>query len=275
MITNLNLNSNYSCCQRKVNRMPAPAKKKAASSSASPQRAPRPDGAATRLHLLETAGQVFAERGFADATSKEICERAGTPMASVNYHFGSRDALYEAVLIEAHRHIVDLDALSHMTQGISDPRQKLHAVLSHLVGLATRAATPWGFRVMLREVMSPSPVVPALVEKAIRPKAKLLLGLIAQVLGLPPDHPAVQRGLVFSVLPCIVLLVAPREVSAKLLPAIAKDSAGLEEELMRYVMAGLDAIARAHRPKTPVKAAKVKAKAQARPPARAATRGKA
>lgn len=255
--------------------MPAPAKKKAASSSAAPQRAPRPDGAATRLHLLETAGQVFAERGFADATSKEICERAGTPMASVNYHFGSRDALYEAVLIEAHRHIVDLDALSHMTEGLSDPRQKLHAVLSHLVGLSARAATPWGFRVMLREVMSPSPVVPALVEKAIRPKAKLLLGLIAQVLGLAPDHPAVQRGLVFSVLPCIVLLVAPREVSAKLLPAIAKDSEGLEEELMRYVMAGLDAIASAHRPKTQAKTATAKAKAPARLPARAATRGKA
>lgn len=256
--------------------MPAPAKKKAAT-PASAGRAPRPDGAATRLHLLEIAGQVFAERGFADATSKEICERAGTPMASVNYHFGSRDALYEAVLIEAHRQIVDLDQLAGMTQQISDPKLKLQAVLSHLIGLSTRAATPWGFRVMLREVMSPSPVVPALIEKAIRPKAKLLLGLIAQVLGLPPDHPAVQRSLVFSVLPCIVLLVAPREVSARLLPAIAKGSTGLEEELMRYVMAGLDAMASAHRPEEAVKAVKAAKTGKGRPPrpAQAAIREKA
>src|ERR1700754_2255741 len=39
-------------------------------------RSPRPDGVATRQHLLEIAGQLFAERGFADTTSKEICERA-------------------------------------------------------------------------------------------------------------------------------------------------------------------------------------------------------
>ena len=40
------------------------------------RRAPRPDGDATRLLLIETAGQVFAERGYAEATegaSHTIC----------------------------------------------------------------------------------------------------------------------------------------------------------------------------------------------------------
>jgi AcrR family transcriptional regulator len=223
--------------------MPPTAKKKAPAAAA--RRAPRPDGAATRLHLLETAGQVFAERGYADATSKEICERAGTPMASVNYHFGSRQALYEEVLVEAHRQIVSVDDLMEMTRSLDDPRLKLRAVLSRLIGLSTRAAAPWGFRVVLREVMSPGPLAPALVDKAVRPKAKLLLGLIGEILELPPDHPAVQRSLVFSVLPCIVLLVAPKELPRKVLPAIAKDIDGLLEDLMRYVLAGLDAVARA------------------------------
>lgn len=223
--------------------MSASVKKK----SAPPSRAPRTDGAATRLHLLDTAGRVFAERGYSDATSKEICERAGTPLASVNYHFGSRDALYEAVLIEAHRQVVSLDDLEQATHVSADPRLKLRAVLSRLVGLSTHAAAPWGFRVMLREVMSPSPVVPALVEKAVRPKAKVLLGLIGEILNLPPDHPAVQRSLVFSVLPSIVLLVAPKELPRKVLPAIAKDDEALLEDLMRYVLAGLEAVAREYR----------------------------
>jgi len=93
------------------------------------KRASRPDGAATRQHLLDIAGQVFATRGFADATSKEICERAGTPMASVNYHFGSREALYEAALVEAHRQVVSLDELTALTEGAGDPRDKLRAVI--------------------------------------------------------------------------------------------------------------------------------------------------
>ena len=78
-------------------------------------RASRQDGDATRQVLLDVAGQVFAERGFADATSKEICARAGTNIAAVNYHFGSRGALYEAVLVEAHHHLLKLEEMQEIT----------------------------------------------------------------------------------------------------------------------------------------------------------------
>ncbi|NPT47482.1 DUF1956 domain-containing protein [Paraburkholderia sp. 1N] len=212
-----------------------------------PKRASRPDGAATRQHLLDTAGQVFAERGFADATSKEICERAGTPMASVNYHFGSREALYEAALVEAHRQVVGLDELAALTAGLADSREKLHAVLSRFVGLSTNTGLPWGFMVMLREMLSPSTAIPALIEKAVRPKAAFLLGLIGEVLGLNPKAPAVQRAVMFVVLPCVAMIVAPKQMQAALLPAVMKDKDALAEDFVRFVMAGLDALAIAHR----------------------------
>lgn len=134
-----------------------------------------------------------------------------------------------------------------MTHALGDPRDKLRALLAHMLAPSSREAAPWGFRVVLREVMSPGPLAPALVEKAVRPKAKLLLGLLAEILELPADHPAVQRALVFSVLPCIVMLVAPKEIPRKVLPAMAQDSEGMFEDLMRYVFAGLEALAHAHR----------------------------
>ena len=243
--------------------MPATAKKR---STAPLRRAARPDGDATRLRLIETAGQIFAERGYAEATSKEICERAGVPLASVNYHFGSRDGLYEAVLIAAHQQVMALDDLMALADGIEDPEQKLRLVLSHLIRLATRNAAPWGFRVVLREVMTPSPAMPALIEKAVRPKSRFMLGLVSGAMGLPPEHSTVQRGLAFALLPCLVIMVVPKEVPARLLPAVARESEGLAEELMRYVMAGLDAMAR--EAKQRASGAPVRRK---RPPARAAT----
>ncbi|MFL9966018.1 CerR family C-terminal domain-containing protein [Paraburkholderia sediminicola] len=212
-----------------------------------PKRTSRPDGAATRQHLLDTAGQVFAERGFADATSKEICARAGTPMASVNYHFGSREALYEAALVEAHRQMVGLDELTALTQGPGDPREKLQTVLSRFVGLSTNAGAPWGFMLMLREILSPSRAMPALVEKAVRPKAAVMLRLMGEVLQLDPRDPAVQRAVMFTVLPCIALMIAPKQVQNALLPAVAKDRNALTDDFIRFVIAGLDAIAAAHR----------------------------
>jgi len=205
-------------------------------------RTPRPDGNTTRLHILETAGQLFAAQGFTQTTSKEICTRAGTNMAAINYHFGGRDGLYEAVLIEAHKQLVSLDELMALSQVSNDPRLKLQAFLTHMVEMSAQPKAPWGFRVVLREALSPSPALPALIQRAVLPKAKLLRGLIGEIMGLPDDHPSVQRSLLLTVLPCLVLTVAPKDMSSKVLPAL-KDTQALAEDLMRYVLAGLDAVA--------------------------------
>ena len=219
-----------------------------AGKTAPPARTPRPGGQATRQHLLETAGQLFAERGFAEGTTKEIAQRAGTPMASINYHFGSREGLYEAVLIEAHRQIVNLDELLSIAQDSdAGAEDKLRMVLARVVGMSATRNAPWGFRVMVREVLSPSAMLPSLVEKAVRPKAAVMRALIGQVLDLPDSHPAVQRAVAFVVLPAIVLMVAPREGPEKLLPALVQDPQGLQDDLLRYVMGGLQAMAQAHR----------------------------
>ena len=58
---------------------------------------------ATRQHLLEAAGEVFAELGYRTATVREICERAGANIAAVNYHFGDKEQLYRAVLQETYQ----------------------------------------------------------------------------------------------------------------------------------------------------------------------------
>lgn len=50
---------------------------------------------------LDVAGRAFAARGYAAATSKEICERAGGNLAAVNNHFGGKQGLYRSVLAKA------------------------------------------------------------------------------------------------------------------------------------------------------------------------------
>ena len=206
-------------------------------------RTQRTDGNTTRLHILETAGRLFAEQGFAESTSKEICTRAGTNMAAINYHFGGRDGLYEAVLIEAHKQLVSLDELMALSVESSDPRQKLRTFLTHMVEMSAQPKAPWGFRVVLREALSPSPAMPALIQRAVLPKAKLLRGIVGEVMGLPDDHPSVQRSLLLTVLPCLVLTVAPKDLSSKVLPAL-KETQALAGEVVRYVLAGLDAVAK-------------------------------
>lgn len=55
---------------------------------------PRQDGIKARKLLLDAASDVFAQKGFREATIAEISKRAGTNIASVNYYFKSKEALY-------------------------------------------------------------------------------------------------------------------------------------------------------------------------------------
>jgi len=54
-----------------------------------------------RGDILAAARELFAEKGYRDATVREIARRAGANGAAVNYYFRSKDALYEAVFDEA------------------------------------------------------------------------------------------------------------------------------------------------------------------------------
>lgn len=210
-------------------------------------RAKRADGDVTRAHLLNTAGQVFAELGYVAASSKEICQRAGANIAAVNYHFGGKDGLYEAVLIEAHRQIVSVDELLALTDNGTDPRAKLRAVISHLIGQAPRSLDSWGTSVLIRELVTPSHLVPALVGRAIKPKAQVLRQVVAAILQLPVDHPAVQSGLMLSVLPCVMLTIAPKNLRGTMLPALERIPAELADDVVLYALAGLDALGKRYR----------------------------
>jgi AcrR family transcriptional regulator len=57
------------------------------------------DPQGTRAALLAAGTEVFAERGFKGATAERIAKRARANKAMINYHFGSKRGLYQAILV--------------------------------------------------------------------------------------------------------------------------------------------------------------------------------
>ncbi|WP_280562190.1 MULTISPECIES: TetR/AcrR family transcriptional regulator [unclassified Chromohalobacter] len=51
----------------------------------------------TVTRILDTAEVLFAERGFAETSLRTITSKAKVNLAAVNYHFGSKKALIQAV----------------------------------------------------------------------------------------------------------------------------------------------------------------------------------
>jgi AcrR family transcriptional regulator len=54
-----------------------------------------------RERLLAGARRCLFERGYARTTARDIVAASGTNLASIGYHFGSKEALLSAAMIEA------------------------------------------------------------------------------------------------------------------------------------------------------------------------------
>src|SRR5262245_23319360 len=51
----------------------------------------------TRTRILDAAEELFMQHGFEGTSMRQLTAKAGVNLAAVNYHFGSKDALIEAV----------------------------------------------------------------------------------------------------------------------------------------------------------------------------------
>ena len=55
-------------------------------------------GNVTKDRILDAAESLFMEHGFEATSLRAITAAAGANLASVNYHFGSKEVLFQAVL---------------------------------------------------------------------------------------------------------------------------------------------------------------------------------
>ena len=60
--------------------------------------APDPTSADTKTRILDVAEQLFMEHGFEATSLRSLTAAAGVNLAAVNYHFGSKEELFQAVL---------------------------------------------------------------------------------------------------------------------------------------------------------------------------------
>ncbi len=149
--------------------------------------------------ILLAAGRIFAEKGFRCSTVREICDAAGVNIASVNYYFGDKKKLYEETLLLAREigaqkfPIPDLSALA-------GPEDRLRSIILLLLNrLVGSHVEPWPVKILMSEILNPSPAAKPLIDGYIEPFLRMVFATVKEMVDDTVSESTIHQ-LSFSVI---------------------------------------------------------------------------
>lgn len=159
----------------------------------------RPGGEESRARIVEAAGRLFAARSFSGVSVRELARAAKVNAAAISYHFGGKDALYDAVLeklVEDTGPLMEplIDALERGVREAGGDRDALARVTAEFIGrllpgVLMRQTQSWQMPLMLREFQDPSSGFAMVVRERIDPVHDAIARLVGAATGVEPRSP--------------------------------------------------------------------------------------
>jgi len=134
-----------------------------------------PGGSKTGAALLKAARALFSEHGFDGTSVRAITARAGANLGAITYHFGSKQALYEAVI--AAGVLPSHERLAAAAAEDSPPLQRVEGVVRAFFDYLHENPELPG---ILLQLLSSSRPIPPVALQTVRANLGLLASLIAE-----------------------------------------------------------------------------------------------
>jgi AcrR family transcriptional regulator len=137
-----------------------------------------------RQRLLSGALEIFAEKGFREATVREICAKAEVNAASVNYYFRSKESLYVEVLEFAYREASERYPDDQARDASLPVEERLfYFVQNFLQRLLDDTHLGHHGKLFAREIADPTKALDKVLETSAKPRCELIHNIIGVVLG--------------------------------------------------------------------------------------------
>ncbi|MBI5505437.1 MAG: CerR family C-terminal domain-containing protein [Deltaproteobacteria bacterium] len=183
---------------------------------------------------------MFAEHGYRGGAVREICGRANANVSAVAYHFGSKAALYEAVLRSTQEYAAErypIDGLAALAR--TDAEGALHRfIVTFLRRLLDRGRPAWHGRLMTRELADPGPAFAVMVDEVAEPMFHELAAIVSQITGQPGDCADTRLNVASIMGQCSVHRSA-RALLAAMTPGTSLDLDALAQHITAFSLAGL------------------------------------
>jgi AcrR family transcriptional regulator len=201
----------------------------------------------TRTRILEAAEELFMQHGFEGTSMRLLTAKAGVNLAAVNYHFGSKHALVEAVFrrrldpMNVAR-IAELDKLE-AEGSAATPEAIIRAFITPGLRLMADAKDGRNFtRLLGRTYTEPNKAVRQLIGQMYAPAMQRYKAALERALPQMPREELVWRmHFMFGTLAYTLAATDTVQLIAGCKPEDRYDARLLEERLTAFLAAGLNA----------------------------------
>jgi TetR/AcrR family transcriptional regulator, regulator of cefoperazone and chloramphenicol sensitivity len=171
-----------------------------------------------RGRLAVNAIRIFADKGYANASTREICAAANVNVAAIHYYFGDKAGLYRAVFLSPVRELVNAGIeASREDMPLEQAMRGLYQTFIRLI--ASQGEAEQLMRLHMREMLEPSGLIGDALPEIIAPHHHALVRVICRALDLPEPDVDVQR-LVFSVMGMINIYCTDQAILKSLAPDV-------------------------------------------------------
>ncbi|MFF1838752.1 TetR/AcrR family transcriptional regulator [Streptomyces sp. NPDC058231] len=141
-----------------------------------------------REDLLEGAKRCLLEKGYARTTARDIVAASGTNLASIGYHYGSKEALLNLAFLRLTEEWGDRVTVPADEVGDGDvpaaPLDQFRAAWEKVIGSYSDSRAIWKLQM---EVVSRIDTDPELQQALAGPQQEGRAGLAENMLGIAPD----------------------------------------------------------------------------------------
>jgi AcrR family transcriptional regulator len=204
----------------------------------------------TRTRILDAAEELFMQHGFEGTSMRQLTSRAGVNLAAVNYHFGSKDALIEALF----RRRLDpmntarLAEIERLESEAGGRPLSPETVIRAFVGVSlrmiedTKAGGRTFIRLLGRTYTEPAKPIRALIGQLYAPVMGRYKSAFERALPHMPREELVWRmHFMFGTLSYTLAATDTVQLIAGCKPEDRYDARLLEERLTAFLAAGLNA----------------------------------
>ena len=204
----------------------------------------------TRTRILDAAEELFMQHGFEGTSMRQLTSRAGVNLAAVNYHFGSKNALVEAVFrrrldpMNAER-IAALERIESEAEGRALAPE---AIIRAFIGTGLRMIEDGRsggrnfIRLLGRTYTDPAKHIRVLIGQLYAPAMARFKAAFQRALPqMPPDELNWRMHFMFGTLAYTLAATDTVQLIAGCKPEDRYDSQLLEERLTTFLASGLAA----------------------------------